>query len=452
MSKDREDKSTRQEGDSFFGQLDRDRSGSRTVESAEGVYLNYSDGSRLLDASGGPVVVNIGYGRQAVADAAYQQMSKIAFSYETAIVRELFAKLDQFTPDGMSRFYPLTGGSEAVEAAIRFARHYHLHTGSTDKFKVIGRWSSYHGYTIGAASVTGNALRRQGFEPLLLPFPHIDPCYCFRCPFRLEYPGCNLLCADKLEETILREGADTIAAFIAEPIVGASGSCLVPPDDYFLRIQEICSKHNVLLIIDEVMTGFGRTGTNFCIEQFGIVPDMITAAKGITSGYAPMGMLIVNEKLMAPVEPRVEGFGSISTYSYHPVSAAVACAVLDILAEEQLVARSRKLGNYLFNALEKLKSHPNVADIRGRGLFAGVELVRSRSDNQPYDRDAKFAQRVLDNCKSKGISFYSGTGMAPGLAGEHIMIAPPFVITEEEIDRCVEVLEQGITEVAVELN
>ena len=179
---------------------------------------------------------------------------------------------------------------------------------------------------------------------------------------------------------------------------------------------------------------------------------MITTAKGMTSGYAPMGMLIVNEKLMAPEEPRVEGFGSISTYSYHPVSAAVACAVLDILAEEQLVERSRKLGSYMFNALEKLKSHPNVADIRGRGLFAGVELVRSRSDNQPYDRDAKFAQRVLDNCKSKGISFYSGTGMAPGLTGEHIMIAPPFVITEEEIDTCVAVLEQGITEVAIELN
>jgi len=440
------------EEESLFNRIDQNSSPSRTVESGEGIYLHYSDGTKVIDASGGPVVVNIGYGRQEVADAAYQQMSKIAFSYETAIIPELFSRLNKFTPPGMNRYYPLTGGSEAVEAAIRFARHYHVQTGNPTKYKVIGRWSSYHGYSLGAASVTGNVLRRAEFEPLLLPFPHIDPCYCFRCPFKQTYPDCELHCAAKLEECILQTGADTVAAFIAEPIVGASGGCLVPPDDYFKTIREICDRHNVLMIIDEVMTGFGRTGSKFCIDQFDVIPDMITTAKGMTSGYAPMGMLIVNENRMAPLEPRVSGFGSISTYSYHPVSAAVACKVLEILDEEALIERSRSLGNYMFSALDRLKDHPNVADIRGRGLFAGIELVRDKESLSPYDRDAQFGQKVLNICKGNGVSFYSGGGMVEGLKGDHIMMSPPFVITEEEIDTCVDVLQAGISEAAEALN
>lgn len=437
---------------SLFNRIDQDRGRSRTVESGEGVYLHYSDGTKVLDASGGPVVVNIGYGRQEVADAAYEQMSKIAFSYETAIIAQLFSRLHKFTPAGMTRYYPLTGGSEAVEAAIRFARHYHVQTGNPAKYKVIGRWSSYHGYTLGAASVTGNVARRAEFEPLLLPFPHIDACYCFRCPFKQSYPTCELLCATKLEQCIVQAGAETVAAFIAEPIVGASGGCLVPPDDYFKTIREICDRYDVLLIIDEVMTGFGRTGSNFCIDQFGVIPDMITAAKGMTSGYAPMGMLIVNENRMAPLETRVQGFGSISTYSYHPVSAAVACKVLEILEEEALIERCRTMGDYMFSALNRLKDHPNVGDIRGRGLFAGIELVRDKESLSPYDTDAQFAQKVLNICKDNGVSFYSGGGMAEGLKGDHIMMSPPFVISEEEIDTCVEVLQAGISEAAQLLN
>lgn len=448
MAKEKQSK----EEESLFNRIDRNRSPSRTVEAGDGIYLHYSDGTKIMDASGGPVVVNIGYGRQEVADAAYQQMSKIAFSYETAIIPELFSRLNKFTPPGMNRYYPLTGGSEAVEAAIRFARHYHVQTGKPNKYKVIGRWSSYHGYSLGAASVTGNVLRRAEFDPLLLPFPHIDPCYCFRCPFKQAYPECDLLCATKLEECILRAGADTVAAFIAEPIVGASAGCLVPPDDYFKTIREICDRYDVLMIIDEVMTGFGRTGSKFCIDQFGVIPDMITTAKGMTSGYAPMGMLIVHENRMAPLEPRVSGFGSISTYSYHPVSAAVACKVLEILEAEALIERSRTLGNYMFAALDRLKDHPNVGDIRGRGLFAGIELVRDKESLSPYDSDAQFGQKVLNICKANGISFYSGGGMAEGLKGDHIMMSPPFVITEEEIDTCVEVLQAGISEAAQALN
>ncbi|HJN53321.1 MAG: aspartate aminotransferase family protein [Pseudomonadales bacterium] len=446
------EKKQSQQEEPLFNRIDRKRTDSRTVESGEGIYLHYSDGTTVIDASGGPVVVNIGYGRQEVADAAYEQMSKIAFSYETAIIPELFKRLNAFTPEGMNRYYPLTGGSEAVEAAIRFARHYHVQTGKPTKYKVIGRWSSYHGYTLGAASVTGNVLRRGEFEPLLLPFPHIDPCYCFRCPFKQTYPGCELLCATKLEECILQAGADTVAAFIAEPIVGASGGCLVPPDGYFQTIREICDRYDVLMIIDEVMTGFGRTGSKFCIDQFGVVPDLITTAKGMTSGYAPMGMLIVNETRMAPLEPRVKGFGSISTYSYHPVSAAVACKVLEILADEALIERSRTMGDYMFSALDRLQDHPNVGDIRGRGLFAGIELVRDKESLAPYQTDAHFAQKVLNICKGNGVSFYSGGGMAEGLKGDHIMMSPPFVITEAEIDTCVDVLQAGITEAAQQLN
>lgn len=446
------DKKKRAPEEPLFQRIDRSREGSVTAESGEGVYLDYSDGSRVIDASGGPVVVSIGYGRTEVADAAYAQMLKMPFSYDTSVVRALFERLNAFTPPGMKRYYPLTGGSEAVEAAIRFARHYHVATGHPGKYKVIGRWASYHGYTIGAASVTGNVQRRQEFEPLLLKFPHIEPCYCLRCPYGHTYPACDLMCATKLEECIVREGPDTVAAFIAEPIVGATAGCVVPPDDYFKTIREICDRHDVLFIADEVMTGFGRTGSNFCIDAFGVTPDLMTVAKAMTSGYAPMGMLIVNENLMAPIEPRVSGFGSISTYSYHPVCAAVACKVLDIIAEEKLIDRAREMGEYMFSALERLRAHPNVADVRGRGLFSGIELVRDKETLAPYDADVRFAQRVLRICRANGVSFYSGSGMTNDLRGDHIMMAPPFVITEAQIDTCVDVLEAGIEEAASALN
>ena len=307
---------------------------------------------------------------------------------------------------------------------------------------------SYHGNSLGAASLSGGVQRRNKFDPLLVPFPHIEPCYCYRCPFHLEYPSCEVLCASKLEETILREGPESVAAFIAEPIVGATAGCLIPPPEYFREIREICDRYDVLMIADEVMTGFGRTGRNFCMEHWDVEPDMMTVAKGITSGYAPMGALIVRESLMAPVEPRVTDFGSILTYSYHPVAAAVACSVIDILEREQLVERSRFVGEYLMDQLKPLAEHRLVGDIRGLGLFAGLELVRDRETRQPFEASDRAAEIVLNACRRRGVAFYSGHGMADGIRGDHIMIAPPFIITEKEIDEIVAVLATGLDEAA----
>jgi len=432
-------------------QADQAEKTRRTLVRAEGVYLYYDDGTRHIDASGGPVAVGVGHGREEIARAAYDQMRQVAYGFEVDAVRRLFSMLRAFTPGDLNRFYPCSGGSEAVEAALRFARHYHVLTGRPSKHKVIARWVSYHGNTLGAASLSGSVPRRRVIDPMLIPFPHVEPCYCYRCPFGRVYPECEVLCAEKLEETILREGPDTVAAFIAEPIVGATAGCLLPPPDYFPRVRAICDRYDVLFIADEVMTGFGRTGRNFAIEHWNVLPDLMTMAKGLTSGYIPMGMLAVRETLMSPAEPRVTDFGNILTYSYHPVAAAVACAVLDILNREGLVERSRWLGGYLLERLRPLARHPLVGDIRGLGLFAGVELVRDRATGEPFPVASGVAERVLRACRRRGVALYSGAGMIGGTHGDHVMISPPFIVTEAQIDEIVAALSEALDEVAAEL-
>lgn len=432
-------------------QIDDPNRTKRKLVRAEGIYLYYDDGSKAIDASGGPICVGIGHGREEVARAAAEQMKQISYGFEVPIVGELLRRIREFTPGDLNRTYICSGGSEAVEAAIRFTRHYFVETGRPSRYKIIARWTSYHGNTLGAASLSGGIPRRIKFNPLLIPFPHIDACYCYRCPFNLTYPDCHVLCAEKLEEAILREGPDTVAAFIAEPIVGATAGCLVPPDDYFPRIREICDRYGVLLIADEVMTGFGRTGKNFCMEHWNVLPDLMTTAKGMTSGYAPMGGVIVRDALMAPAEPRVRDFGNIHTYSYHPVSAAVACAVIDILVREKLVERSAEMGRLLHARLAPLRSHRIVGDVRGLGLFAGIELVRDPGSGEPFPAELKAAEAVLAACRRRGVALYSGAGMVDGVRGDHVMVAPPFIVTEAEIDTIVGVIAEALDEVAARL-
>ncbi len=429
-------------------QIDDPQRTRRRLVRAEGVYLYYDDGSKAIDASGGPICVGIGHGREEVVRAATAQMKELAYGFEVPVVGELLRKLKAFAPGDLNRTYICSGGSEAVEAAIRFTRHYFVETDRPSRYKIISRWVSYHGNTLGAASLSGGIPRRIKFNPLLIPFPHIDTCYCFRCPFHQKYPECRVLCADKLEETILREGPDTVAAFIAEPIIGATAGCVVPAPDYFPRIREICDKYGVLLIADEVMTGFGRTGKNFCMEHWDVLPDIMTMAKGMTSGYAPMGGVMVRDALMAPAEPRVTDFGNIHTFSYHPVSAAIASTVLDILIRENLVQRSAEMGRMLHEKLEPLRSHRIVADIRGLGLFAGIELVCDAETAEPFPSDQKAAETLLMACRRRGVALYSGSGMVDGVRGDHVMIAPPFIVTEAQIDEIVGAVTESLDEVA----
>ena len=286
--------------------------------------------------------------------------------------------LDRWLPPGLTRVAFTCGGSESVDAAVRLARSHHLAAGRTGRYKVIGRELSYHGTTLATLAVGGHGKRRAGFEPLLLPQPKAPACYCFRCPLEKTYPECEVACADAIEETILREGPDTISAFIAEPIGGSTAGALVPPDEYWPRVAEICRRHGVLVIADEVMTGYGRTGKKFGVDHWGVVPDILIGGKGLTGGYAPMGAVIATEEVVEPIIAAGEEL-MFYTYSAHPACCAVADKVLEILEREQLVERAAAMGRVLRDRLERLASHPNVADIRGRGLLHAVELVRDRA-------------------------------------------------------------------------
>ena len=410
----------------------------------DGLYLDYSDGTRIMDASGGAVVVGIGHGREDVARVAYEQMKQVAYGYDSMATKNLFSRLKRFTPGDLNRFYPCGGGGDAVEAAIRFARHYHRSTDNPGKHKVISRWMAYHGNTLGAASLTGQVGRRHALDPMLVPFPKIEPVYPYRRPEGMSLEAYGEWCADRLEDCILREGPEWVSAFIVEPLSGSSLGCVVPPPNYLPRIHEICDKYDVLMIADEVMTGFGRTGRNFAIEHFGVVPDIIVAAKGLTSGYVPMGVVAISERLVAPAEPRVASFGSTVTYSYHPVSCAVADKVLSILEEEKLVARAAEMGEVLAAELARLADHPLVGDIRGLGLFHALELVRDKATKEPFELEDEMTKRMILECRSRGVSLYSGVGCADGKRGDLLMVSPPFIVTHEQIREIVDVLEDSL--------
>jgi adenosylmethionine-8-amino-7-oxononanoate aminotransferase len=416
------------------------------VARTEGCYLITPDGRRVLDAAGGAIVVNIGHGRAEVAQVyarAAQEATYVVPPFVTESRARLTERLlDRWLPAGLTRIAFTCGGSESVDAAVRLARAHHVAAGRTGRYKVIGRELSYHGITLATLAVGGHGKRRAGFEPLLLPQPKAPACYCFRCPLEKTYPECDVACADAIEETILREGPDTVAAFIAEPIGGSTAGALVPPDEYWPRAAEICRRHGVLVIADEVMTGYGRTGRKFGVDHWGVVPDILIGGKGLTGGYAPMGAVIATEAVIEPILTTGEE-PMFYTYSAHPAGCAVADKVLEILERERLVERAAAMGLVLRDRLERrLGSHPNVADIRGRGLLHAVELVRDRATREPFAKEARLTNKVVAAGLSENVWFYPG-GTDP--ARDVVTLGPPFVITEAEIDRLVDVLSSAIT-------
>lgn len=416
------------------------------VSHGQGVYLYDREGKRYLDASGGPVVVNIGHGVPEVAEAIAEQARRVGYVSSYQFTSEAQIELAELViglaPPGMDKAYFVSGGSEAVEVAIKMVRHYHLARGQPERTKMIGRWQSYHGASFGALSVSGHVSRREDYLPYLLNFPHIHAPFCSRCPLGLSYPQCRQQCAEDLERTIRQEGAHSIAAFFAEPFLGNSAGAVVPPPEYYPRIREICDAYGILLVIDEVMTGFGRTGRNFGIDHWAVVPDIITTGKGISSGYAPLGAVLLHEKvmrgLMAGDPPR--GFtraGSLLGYTYsgHPVSCAAGVAVQRYLQRHQLIERSAKLGEYLFERMgAALRDAPMVGDVRGKGLFMGIELVEDRQARRPFPRSLDAAGTVAAALFERGIIVMAGHGGIDGVLGDHFVISPPFVITESEID------------------
>jgi adenosylmethionine-8-amino-7-oxononanoate aminotransferase len=418
----------------------------------EGIYLWDADGRRYLDACGGAAVVSIGHGVQQVVQAIHAQASALSYAhtsqFHTPVAAELAANLAARFPGGGSpRVHFTSGGSEATETAIKITRAYWLARGEPSRAKIISRWISYHGATLGALGVSGNRLRRAAYAPLLADTPFISACYCYRCPFEMEFPACNLACARELEQAIVRAGPENIAGFIFEPIVGASSGA-VPPDGYLTVIREICDRFGILMIADEVMTGAGRTGTYFAVEHWGISPDIVIAGKGLASGYAPLGAVLVSEKVWRAI---AAGSGRIDhgfTYQAHPPALAAGLAVQRILDEQRLIERCRARGEYFARRLEDLRVLECVGDVRGRGLLQTVEFVADRATRRPFPRAFNFSGRLYEAMLRRGVLVYPMRGSAGEGEGDHVLLAPPFIVEEADLDVVVQALADSIAEVS----
>ncbi|HYH92980.1 MAG TPA: aspartate aminotransferase family protein [Candidatus Saccharimonadales bacterium] len=407
---------------------------------AHGSTILDSDGRSYLDAAGGAIVVNVGHGRREIAAAMAGQAARLSYAHGSAFTTEpveAYAReVAEVLPVDDPYLYPVSGGSEAIETALKLARAYHLARGETERWTVIARWGSYHGNSLGALDLSGRRPLRRPYEAWLGRFRHVSAAY----PYRADDPGAAALgsgaeLAAELDRTIEAAGPGTVAAFVAEPIVGATLAAAVPPDDYWPAIAEVCRRHGVLLIADEVMTGFGRTGRWFGLDHWGIRPDLLVAAKGATSGYWPFGFVAASGPIHAAVTAPGAAFVHGFTYSHAPVGAAVAREVLRILQDEDLVAASARLGDGLQRRLrERLDEHPAVGEIRGRGLLVGIELVADRETRRPHPRAARITEAVVAAARERGVLVYSGTGNADGTDGDTILLGPPFIITETELD------------------
>lgn len=426
------------------------------VDHAEGVWIYDTGGNRYLDATGGAVVVGIGHGVEEVISAMSEQARRVAFSYYNQFANtpqeELARELAEFLPGDLNHVFFSSGGSEAVESAIKLARTYHAARGE-NRHKIIGRWRSYHGNTLGALSASGHVKRRKPYGPYALDFSHIAPPYCYRCFLRLEYPSCALACAQELEREILQENPDEVAAFIAEPVTGSSAAGMVPPDEYFGLIREICDRYGILFISDEVLCGMGRTGRNSALEHWGVVPDILVAAKGVSSGYAPLGITVASSRIYDTLLEAGGYFEHGYTYSGHPVSCAAGLAVLRYIRDHDLVQRAGESGQYL---LERLRAEigdlPFVGEISGLGLLAGIELVRDRTTREPFPAAEHVSARVVRAAFARGLIVLPGSGgQANGYDGDRLEIAPPLVITREEIDIAVSTLRDALQTVLDEL-
>lgn len=424
------------------------------VTSASGVYLYDHTGKRFLDGSSGAIAANLGHGVEEIVEAMAEQARKAAFvhtlRFETPVLKELAREIAQLAPSSLNRVYFTSGGSEANESAIKLARQYHRDRGKPEKHIVIGRWQTYHGNTMGALSAGGDIKRRQPYTPNLLHFEHVHSPYCLHCPYHKKEEDClkenRLACADDLERLVLEIGPQFVSAFICEPIVGSQQGAVVPPQGYFQRIREICDRYDIVLIVDEVMTGFGRTGTHFAIESFGIEPDILTFGKGVSGGYAPLAGMIVSDVIVQSVIQHSGGrFVHGYTFSGHPVSVAAGLAAIRYYKQHNVLENCQIQGAYLFNRLIELKEkYKTVGQVRGKGLLLGLELLWDRDAQILYPPAYGAAERLNQHAMRLGAVFYPGSGSIDGTYGEHLLIGPPLTITRNEIDELVSILDQAV--------
>jgi adenosylmethionine-8-amino-7-oxononanoate aminotransferase len=422
------------------------------ADRAEGVYLYDSTGKRYLDACGGAAVVTIGHGVREVVEAISLQAETLAYCHSSQFHTRVEAELAQLLaerfpgPPQRVRVHFTSGGSESTETAIKIVRQYWLARKQPHRRGLVSRWHGYHGTTLGALAVSGNRKRREDYQELLADVVHISPCFCYHCWLHKQFPGCELACANELDSAISEFGKDEVGAFFFEPVVGATSGA-DPAPGYLQRIDDICKARDVLLIADEIMTGAGRTGKYFAVEHWDVVPDLILLGKGLSSGYAPLGAVLVSEKVWRTIADASLILQHGFTYQAHPPSLAAGLAVQRFLLGHDLVERARDTGEYLASKLETLRSRQCIGDIRGKGLLQVIEFVQDRDNRVPFPPHLNIAKRIFAELRSQGVLVYPGQGTADGVVGDHILIAPPFTIEKTDVDRLVDCI--GDAEAAV---
>ena len=423
-----------------------------TAVAGDGCYLIDAQGKRYFDGSGGAAVSCLGHSDPAVIAAVQEQVAQLAFAHTgfmTSKPAEALADLlIEQAPAGLDRVYFVSGGSEATEAAIKLARQYHLERGAPERRHLIARRQSYHGNTLGALAAGGNAWRRQQFDPLLIGVSHIAPCYEYADREEGESShDYGQRVANELEAEILRLGPETVMAFMAEPVVGATSGAVPAVSGYFKRIREICDQYGVLLILDEVMCGMGRNGHLFACEADDIAPDILCIAKGLGAGYQPIGAMLCSADIYAAIAEGSGFFQHGHTYIGHPVATAAGLAVVTEMLNRDLISRCQERGEQLQDALQqRFEAHPHVGDIRGRGLFRGVELVADRATKAPFDPQKSLAAKVKKAAFEAGLICYPMSGSRDGRLGDHILLAPPFIISEAQITEVVDKLDIAVTQ------
>ena len=417
-----------------------------TVAKAKGIYMWDTTGKRYLDGSSGAVVNNIGHGNKRVMAAIERQSQRTFFAYRTQFEnqpsKDLARMLVEHSAPHLNRVFYVSGGSEAVESAMKACRQYFFNLGEGSRYKFISRTPSYHGSTLGALALTSYSPLEVAFKPLVADYPKIPAPTCYRCAYHQKYPECELECAWALEKVILEQGPENIAGFVTEPVGGASTGALVPPDEYFGIIQHICRKYGILLILDEVMTGFGRTGKMFAYEHWGVEADIIALSKGIASGYYPLGAILTTEEIVEVIVNR-GGFAHGHTYAGNPMACTVGLEVLNILLEEKLPQNAARVGQDLLKGLFKLqKKFPMIGDVRGLGLLTALELVRDKNTSEPFPPEWNLAMQLTETAFEEGLIIYPRRSIN-GLFGDHVLVAPPLITTPGQIKEILTKLERA---------
>ncbi|MFW6093334.1 MAG: aspartate aminotransferase family protein [Pseudomonadota bacterium] len=424
------------------------RAGTPTIVRAEGAELVTAEGRRLLDAAGGAIVANIGHGRRRVAERVAEVTAECTYvvpPWVTPSRRALVETLARgWLPERLGRIHVTSGGSEAVEAAVKIALQYQAALGRPQRHKIVARSVSYHGTTVTTTALSGHAARKRGLEHTLVTYPRAPTPYPLRCPLGAHHPDAGRHYVEALRATIEAEGPEQVAAVIAEPIVGSSGGALIPPDDYWPAVRRLCDNHGIVLIFDEVMTGFGRTGTPFAFQHWNVEPDVLVAGKGLAGGYAPIGGVYASEAVGAALEQAGMNV-MFHTFGAHPAACAAAVEVLRILEEEDLVARAARQGAAAAAALrDAFAGHPHVAEVRGRGLLLAIEVVRDRETLAPYPETDNVTGRIVGRALEDGVFFYGG---GTGAVRDIVCMGPPFIIDDAQIERMVGVLRAAVDHV-----